>query len=267
MSAKRNLLLGILALQNNFINRAQLLAAFNSWVEDKSQPLAALLLEQKALSPQQHDLLEALVAEHLRQHDGDADKSLAALSSAGSAHRHLAKIADPDVQASIAALSVGQAALPVPEDPYATRSAADNSMAGRFRILRPHATGGLGQVSVALDGELKRQVALKEIKEKHANNAEARSRFVLEAEITGALEHPGIVPVYSLGTYADGRPFYAMRFIKGDSLKEAIEHFHGDKDWGHPGFSWAKRILYDPGPVLVRHRFHSRSPRHRWRWR
>jgi hypothetical protein len=39
MSAKRNLLLGMLALQNNFINRAQLLAAFNAWVEDKSKPL------------------------------------------------------------------------------------------------------------------------------------------------------------------------------------------------------------------------------------
>src|SRR5204863_4640222 len=40
------------------------------------------------------------------------------------------------------------------------------------------------------------------------------------------LEHPGIVPVYGLGSYADGRPFYAMRFIKGDSLKEAIAAFH-----------------------------------------
>ena len=44
-----------------------------------------------------------------------------------------------------------------------------------------------------------------------------------EAEITGRLEHPGIVPVYGLGHYADGRPFYAMRFIRGDSLKEAID--------------------------------------------
>jgi serine/threonine protein kinase len=42
----------------------------------------------------------------------------------------------------------------------------------------------------------------------------------------GGLEHPGIVPVYGLGTYGDGRPYYAMRFIKGDSLKEAIEQFH-----------------------------------------
>ena len=50
-------------------------------------------------------------------------------------------------------------------------------------------------------------------------------RFLREAEITGRLEHPGIVPVYGLGAYADGRPFYAMRFIRGDSLKEAIGAF------------------------------------------
>src|SRR5262249_10309550 len=49
---------------------------------------------------------------------------------------------------------------------------------------------------------------------------------LLEAEVTGGLEHPGIVPVYGLGQYADGRPFYAMRFIRGDSLKEAIDRFH-----------------------------------------
>ena len=50
-----------------------------------------------------------------------------------------------------------------------------------------------------------------------------------EAEITGKLEHPGIIPVYGLGHDAGGRPFYAMRFIQGDSLKEAIAAFHGDE--------------------------------------
>src|SRR5205814_1740756 len=50
----------------------------------------------------------------------------------------------------------------------------------------------------------------------------------VEAEITGGLEHPGIVPVYGLGRYIDGRPYYAMRFIRGDSLKEAIAAFHED---------------------------------------
>ena len=62
--------------------------------------------------------------------------------------------------------------------------------------------------------------------DQHADDPNSRQRFLLEAEITGGLEHPGIVPVYGLGTYGDGRPYYAMRFIKGDSLKEAIERFH-----------------------------------------
>jgi serine/threonine protein kinase len=81
-------------------------------------------------------------------------------------------------------------------------------------------------VFVALDQELNREVALKEMQERHADHAERRARFLLEAEITGGLEHPGIVPVYGLGQYPDGRPFYAMRFIKGDSLQDAIDAFH-----------------------------------------
>ncbi|MFM9963051.1 MAG: protein kinase domain-containing protein [Planctomycetaceae bacterium] len=96
----------------------------------------------------------------------------------------------------------------------------------RFRILRPHAEGGLGKVSVARDHELNREVAFKEIKVRYAQDRNARSRFVVEAEVTGGLEHPGIVPVYGLGHFADGRPFYAMRFIKGDSLQEASAAFH-----------------------------------------
>jgi len=72
-------------------------------------------------------------------------------------------------------------------------------------------------------------VALKQILDHHADDPVSRQRFLIEAKITGGLEHPGIVPVYGLGSYGDGRPYYAMRFIKGDSLKEAIEHFHADE--------------------------------------
>ena len=72
-------------------------------------------------------------------------------------------------------------------------------------------------------------MALKQILDRHADDPTSRQRFLLEAEITGGLEHPGIVPVYGLGTYADGRPYYAMRFIRGDSLKEAIDRFHADE--------------------------------------
>ncbi|HKD36643.1 MAG TPA: serine/threonine-protein kinase, partial [Pirellulales bacterium] len=100
------------------------------------------------------------------------------------------------------------------------------SSGSRFRIVRPYARGGLGEVFVAQDEELHREVAVKQIQMRHADEPDSRVRFVQEAEITGGLEHPGIVPVYGLGTYADGRPYYAMRFIRGDSLKDAIERFH-----------------------------------------
>ena len=103
---------------------------------------------------------------------------------------------------------------------------SSTSAGTRFHILRPHAEGGLGKVSVARDEELGREVALKEIKAAHAHHQDSRARFLLEAEITGGLEHPGIVPVYGLGKYDDGRPFYAMRFIRGDSLKEAVDRYH-----------------------------------------
>ena len=76
----------------------------------------------------------------------------------------------------------------------------------RFRILRPHARGGLGEVFLAEDGELGREVALKEIRDRHADDSQSRARFVSEAVITGRLEHPGIVPVYGLGHHPDGRP-------------------------------------------------------------
>jgi serine/threonine-protein kinase len=96
----------------------------------------------------------------------------------------------------------------------------------RFHKLRLYRPGGLGKVFFAEDLELHREVALKEIREDHAHDPHSRIRFLREAEITARLEHPGIVPVYGMGQYADGRPFYAMRFIKGDDLKVAIRDFH-----------------------------------------
>src|SRR5262249_16207830 len=96
----------------------------------------------------------------------------------------------------------------------------------RFRVLRPHRKGGLGEVFVALDDELRREVALKSILDHRADDPDSRHRFVLEAEITGGLEHSGIGPVYGLGASKDGRPYYARGLIRGDSLKDAIGEFH-----------------------------------------
>src|SRR5262249_47244485 len=76
--------------------------------------------------------------------------------------------------------------------------------------------------------------------ERYAEHPDSRARFLLEAEVTGKLEHPGVVPVYGLGTYPDGRPYYAMRLIKGDSLKDAIAALHKAE---RPGRSASERAL------------------------
>jgi serine/threonine-protein kinase len=225
-SADGNLLFGILALQMDFISRDALVQAMNAWVLDKAKPLGRILLEQQALNADEHDLLQALVQKHIDKHGGDAQKSLASLSSLGSARQHLHQIADGELHQSLAHVAANRADE---DDLFATRPPSVGALTSaglRFRRLRPYAKGGLGEVFVALDAELHREVALKEIQDRHADNPDSRARFLLEAEITGGLEHPGIVPVYGLGSYADGRPYYAMRFIPGDSLQEAIARFH-----------------------------------------
>ncbi len=97
---------------------------------------------------------------------------------------------------------------------------------GRFMIVKEHARGGLGMVSVAVDARLKRQVALKEILPERRNIDGLRERFVTEAEVTALLEHPGIVPIYALDDDDTGHPYYAMRFVQGRTLGEAIRAYH-----------------------------------------
>ncbi len=103
---------------------------------------------------------------------------------------------------------------------------ASIAQAPRFRMLRPLAKGGLGEVFVARDEELRREVALKLIQEQYAGDADSRDRFLFEAEITGRLEHPGVIPVHGLGVDGKGRPYYAMRLVRGESLQESIARFH-----------------------------------------
>jgi eukaryotic-like serine/threonine-protein kinase len=233
VAAAQSLLFGLLALQKHFIDRDTLLAAFNAWVADKAQSLGQILLDRGALSPARHALLAELVQEHLQQHGHDPERSLAVLTVGAAVRDQLEHVPDVDLQASLLYLrlastdeggELGEATAPW-DDP---RTAADPE--GRFQIVRLHDRGGLGEVYVARDQQLHRIVALKRIKRDHAIDREKCARFVVEAEITGRLEHPGIVPVYGLGTYDDGRPFYAMRFIRGDNLKSAIEQFHRDEE-------------------------------------
>jgi tetratricopeptide (TPR) repeat protein/tRNA A-37 threonylcarbamoyl transferase component Bud32 len=103
----------------------------------------------------------------------------------------------------------------------------------RYRPLRFHRQGGQGEVFVAHDQEVGREVALKRIQGRHRGNPRVRRRFLREAAVNGRLEHPGIVPVYGLGEDAEGQPFYVMRLIQGETLQDALDQFHrADADAG-----------------------------------
>ena len=229
----RDLLFGLLALQIGLIDQEQLIGAFSAWSRAKGRTLAEILIERGAIDEESRALLSGMAEKQLKLHGGDTEKSLAAVAAGPSTREKLSALGDIDLTASVALVG---SHTPSP-DATATMSVGTSTSDGqRFRVLRPHAQGGLGAVFVALDGELNREVALKQILDHHADDPTSRTRFLIEAEITGGLEHPGIVPVYGLGHHGDGRPYYAMRFIRGDSLKEAIAAFHGDKSLEHdPG--------------------------------
>jgi eukaryotic-like serine/threonine-protein kinase len=232
----RNLLFGLFALHNGLIDQSALVAAFHRWVRDKNQSLADYLIDHGDLEKDCKTAVEALVALHQKD-DGQslARGVVATLSRHGHVRAELEQSLDPDAQAAVSLLSAGV----FPEhdrDPDATAECRDATMSyrpegaapsgQRFRILRFHAEGGLGAVYLAHDEELNRDVALKRIKGEPPYDPDSRARFVREAEITGRLEHPGVVPVYGLDQLEDGRPEYAMRFIEGESLKTAITRHH-----------------------------------------
>jgi tetratricopeptide (TPR) repeat protein/tRNA A-37 threonylcarbamoyl transferase component Bud32 len=156
--------------------------------------------------------------------------------------RRLAARAAPDgrLGTPTPSLTSGPSTEPVFPPPPLGARVPGGGAPSRYRPLRLHARGGLGEVFVAEDQELGRAVALKRIRDRHAADPESRRRFRREAEITGRLEHPGVVPVYGLVRDADGQPCYAMRFVEGESLQEAIDRFHAED---RPGRAAGERSL------------------------
>src|SRR4051812_12488148 len=103
----RHLLFGLLALQNGLVNQAQLVAAFHSWACDKSRPLADHLLALGHLDAAQMAAIEALAALYVEKHDGDVERSLAALHVGASTKESLAQAGGPEVEVSLMHIGSG----------------------------------------------------------------------------------------------------------------------------------------------------------------
>src|SRR5208282_2694819 len=91
----------------------------------------------------------------------------------------------------------------------------------RYVLEQEIARGGMGSVLRAVDCDIRREVAIKYLLDQ--SNAGKKLRFVEEAQITGQLEHPNIVPVHELGVDAQKRLFFSMKMVRGRSLKEVLD--------------------------------------------
>ena len=93
---------------------------------------------------------------------------------------------------------------------------------GKLRLQGEIARGGMGAILKGHDEDLGRDLAVKVLLEAHCNQPDLVRRFVEEAQICGQLQHPGVVPIYELGTFDDRRPYFSMKLVKGKTLGEML---------------------------------------------
>src|SRR5262245_47174484 len=227
MDTDRNLLFGVLALQADLIDPARFAEACAAWAGRKDTPLADLLVERGWLTPSDRADVEKLLQRKLAKHAGDAKASLAEVTS-DEVRQSLAGVPDPDVRQALTPPPAGHVLLHTTDFVPEARE--------RYTLNRLHATGGIGRVWLARDANLGRDVALKELRPERAGQPTVWARFLKEAQVTGQLEHPGIVPVYEVGRRPhDQAPFYTMRFVRGRTLAEAARAYHDRRARGEAG--------------------------------
>jgi hypothetical protein len=128
----------------------------------------------------------------------------------------------------------GDSGLVVPGEPPASgggeaeREAGEGTgpnrirFSGGYQLLDEVARGGMGVVLRARDPGFGRMLAVKVLLPAHQRNPDLERRFLAEARLTGQLQHPGIPPVHELGRLTDGRPFFAMKLVQGQTLEELL---------------------------------------------
>ncbi|MDP2271839.1 MAG: serine/threonine-protein kinase [Archangium sp.] len=243
MTSDHDLLQALFVQQLGFAPASEVMAAGAQWLvqRETGASLGEVLRQRGILDGKQLQLVDALVAEAVAAHGGDAAitlTSLPALSqdSLTGLESTLRPGATPDARTSAPLRSIGPEAsasfdsLETPENIGVEAKGRYTFNTGPMGRLEELGRGGAGRVVVARDHFLSRDVAMKELHREitqnlkfdtlHVRNLEAR--FLREARVTGQLEHPAIVPVYELGRRRDGTMYYTMRQVRGRTLAQAL---------------------------------------------
>jgi serine/threonine-protein kinase len=101
----------------------------------------------------------------------------------------------------------------------------------RYGDVKALGQGGMGEVTLVEDHDIRRKVAIKRLLGEHTSE-EAVLRFAEEVRTVGQLEHPSIPPVHDVGTDEQGRPYFTMKYVQGETLEQVIEHIaSGDPEY------------------------------------
>ncbi|HOD51213.1 MAG TPA: WD40 repeat domain-containing serine/threonine-protein kinase [Candidatus Hydrogenedentes bacterium] len=231
MQRDRNFLFGIFAVQLGKVTQAQLMDVAGAWATDPSRSVADRLVQGGALSEQLRELIDRLVDEAIRAHEGDTAATLQTFGGTEQVNESFGGallLTDTD--------GVTKPAPPLfPEpSPQTASLAAVFEAPGRYTHVSEYGRGGMGRVLLVHDESLGRDIALKELLPAGIGDADATAaspmrlsmqylaRFIQEARLTGQLQHPSIVPVYELGRRADGTLYYTMKLVRGSPLSRVI---------------------------------------------
>lgn len=112
----------------------------------------------------------------------------------------------------------------------------------RYDVQDEIGAGGMGAVFRVVDTELGREVAAKTLRPELSEDPNEVNRFLDEARSTGQLEHPNIVPIHDLGVDSQGRPYFTMQLVRGETLTAIIERLQAGDAATHQHFTWARRL-------------------------
>ncbi|MBM80788.1 MAG: hypothetical protein CMJ78_09360 [Planctomycetaceae bacterium] len=232
------LLFLVTAMELDLLSSLEMESLWMKVVDDELNAID-LVREQQMLTDEHILIVNQDIAKRKQDHQGETVAALRSLVD-GEANQQLT---DPNIIESLQSyVSIAEQAgihmvdfcpnVDMSDMPETVDSQPITMDESRYTLTRVHGEGGLGRVWLARDGDLQREVAQKELRQNRADEEQSR-RFVREAQITGQLEHPNIVPIYEL-TQLDNRVYYTMKFLRGETLQQEIKSYHRKLKKGEP---------------------------------
>ena len=207
---------------------------------DSPDSFAKQAVDEGWINDKERADIEQIVANRISLHDNNPEAALESVRLSVSERLDLTLDADLYAQTSI-----GDVNGDGEDSTMRNTVQSDPGSRERYKLTRVHGKGGLGQVWLATDRQLNREVALKEVLPKRSQDQEAHLRLQKEAQITGQLEHPNIITVYELvEDKVTEQSYYTMRFVRGETLRKALKSYHRRRAEGVENPLELRRLLY-----------------------